>query len=267
MVDRDSPVTPDELHAYIDGELPADRHGAVEAWLASHPEDAVQVEQWRTQADAIRSRYGAVVSEPVPKRLELNQIILKQRRPWRAVAAAAVVALMLGGAGGWVARGMALPVPAAPAGVDAFTAEALNAHRLYTVEVRHPVEVTGAERAHLVQWLSKRLDRPLRAPDLEPMGLTLIGGRLLPGPTGGPTAFFMYENPNGERFTIYCMPSQAQDAALHYKAAEKVAAFYWVDRRVAYVVSGPAERKRLWDIAKASYDQLDRTNTAPRSGG
>ena len=41
MIDRDSPVTEDELHAYIDGELPADRMEAVTAWLAAHPEQAV----------------------------------------------------------------------------------------------------------------------------------------------------------------------------------------------------------------------------------
>ncbi len=40
MVDHNTPVTEDELHVYVDGELPADRREAVEAWLASHPEDA-----------------------------------------------------------------------------------------------------------------------------------------------------------------------------------------------------------------------------------
>ncbi len=58
MIDRDSPVTEDELHAYVDGELPADRRGAVEAWLASHPDDAARVAAWRAQAEAIRARYG-----------------------------------------------------------------------------------------------------------------------------------------------------------------------------------------------------------------
>ena len=30
MIDRDSPVTEDELHVYVDGELPGDRLAAVE---------------------------------------------------------------------------------------------------------------------------------------------------------------------------------------------------------------------------------------------
>ena len=72
MIDRDSPVTEDELHAYVDGELPADRQAAVEAWLASHPEDAARVAAWRAQAEAIRARYGAVANEPVPERLKVD---------------------------------------------------------------------------------------------------------------------------------------------------------------------------------------------------
>ena len=54
MIDRDSPVTEDELHAYIDGELPADRMEAVTAWLAAHPEQAVTVASWRAQSERIR---------------------------------------------------------------------------------------------------------------------------------------------------------------------------------------------------------------------
>ncbi len=58
MIDRDFVVTEDELHAYVDGELPAERRGAVEAWLAAHPDDAARVAAWRSQAELIRARYG-----------------------------------------------------------------------------------------------------------------------------------------------------------------------------------------------------------------
>ncbi|HKS63850.1 MAG TPA: anti-sigma factor, partial [Xanthobacteraceae bacterium] len=58
MIDREPPVTEEELHAYVDGELAADRRAAVERWLASHAEDAARVAAWRAQADAIRARYG-----------------------------------------------------------------------------------------------------------------------------------------------------------------------------------------------------------------
>ena len=61
MTDRDLPVTEDELHVYVDGELAADRREAVERWLASHPDDAARVAAWRAQAESIRARYGAIV--------------------------------------------------------------------------------------------------------------------------------------------------------------------------------------------------------------
>jgi len=40
MTDKDAPVTEDELHAYVDGELPAERRSIVEAWLNNRPDDA-----------------------------------------------------------------------------------------------------------------------------------------------------------------------------------------------------------------------------------
>jgi anti-sigma factor RsiW len=56
-----------------------------------------------------------------------------------------------------------------------FATEALDAYKLYVVEVRHPVEVPGSERAHMTQWLSKRLGEELRIPELQSIGLKLVG--------------------------------------------------------------------------------------------
>jgi len=259
MIDRNSPVTDEELHAFVDGELRGDRKEAVTAWLAVHPDDAALVGAWRSQADSIRARYGAVAHEPVPERLKLDQVIRRDRvngRSWAAMAAAAaIVAFVAGGAAGWMARGAAA---AAPTGFDTFTAEALDAYKLYVVEVRHPVEVPGSERTHMTQWLSKRLGSELRIPDLQSIGLNLVGGRLLPGPTGA-AAFYMYEGPSGERFTIYCTNAAVPETALRYKSGEGFAAFYWVDDKVAYVVSGPADRNRLEIVTKTVYEQVDKT--------
>ena len=79
MIDRDSPVTEDELHAYIDGELPGDRMEAVASWLAAHPEQAALVASWRAQTESIRTRYGAAAEEPVPERLKLDQVLKQDR--------------------------------------------------------------------------------------------------------------------------------------------------------------------------------------------
>ena len=255
MTDKNSPITDDELHAYVDGELPADRQSAVLEWLAAHPEAAAQIAAWRTQAEGIRLRYSATAGEPVPERLKLDALT-QRGRSWIAIAAAATVAAFLvGGVAGWMARGASA---ATPSGFETITSDALDAYKLYVVEVRHPVEVPGDERTHLTQWLTKRLGYEQRVPDLQSIGLKLVGGRLLPGATGA-AAFYMYEAASGERFTIYCAKADTPDTALRFKGSAGTAAFYWVDKDVAYVVSGPADRDRLEKVTQAIYAQIDKT--------
>jgi anti-sigma factor RsiW len=253
MIDRDQIVGEDELNAYVDGELPTERLGAVEAWLASHPDDAMKVAAWRQQAEFIRARYGAAVNEKPPQRLNVDRLTRRRYGALAAGIAATLVALVAGGIAGWTARGA---MAANPSNLALFTSDALDAYRLYTVEVRHPVEVPGDQQPHLQDWLSKRVGSQLRPPDLNKLGLKLVGGRLLPGPTG-PTAFFMYEGASGERFTLYCGRTSDQQTALLYTAGEHNAAYYWVDGNVAYVLSGPAQQDRLHEIAKSAYDQID----------
>ncbi|HWK97820.1 MAG TPA: anti-sigma factor [Pseudolabrys sp.] len=263
MTDHDKPVTDEELHAYVDGVVPDDRQEAVATFLAANPDAATLVAAWRAQADAIRARYGAVADEPVPARLQLDRIIAgdilatrRGSRPFRIAAAAVVLLAFAGGAGaGWTLRGAP---DHAPSGFDQMTAQALDAYRLYVVEVRHPVEVPGAEAAHLRQWLSKRVGYELRIPDLSALGLKLVGGRLLPGPTGSAAAFYMYENAAGERYTVYCAKAGDGETALRFKTGEQYAAVTWVDDNIGYVVSGPSDRDKLEKVAKNIYDQVDK---------
>jgi anti-sigma factor RsiW len=263
MTDSDLPVTEDELHAYVDGELAAERRAAVEAWLASHPDDAARVHLWRSQMEAIRARYGEVSAQPVPQRLTLDRLDRARHSRLALGVAAAIAALVVGAGAGWMARGASA---SAPSEIEAMTADALDAYKLYVVEVRHPVEVPGSESEHLVQWLSKRMGYPMRAPNLEDLGLNLIGGRLLPGPNGNAAAFLMYESAAGERFTLYCAHSTVANTAMRYNADGKASAFYWADGKVAYVVSGDADRKRLWKVAVAAYDQIDAQADRPPRG-
>jgi anti-sigma factor RsiW len=262
MVDHNNtPVTEDELHVYVDGELPADRREAVEMWLASHPEEAARVAGWRAQAEAIRARYGSVIDEPVPDRLTLARI-MKARRSWGAVAAAAAVAaFIVGGAAGWMARGASA---AAPSEVAVFTSEALDAHKLYISEVRHPIEVK-ADEDHLLPWLSKRVGTTLRAPDLGAFDLKLLGGRLLPG-VAGPAAMFMYEGANGERFTIYCSHIDAARTAFRYDAADGFGAVHWIESKYGWVISGPQNKDKLKSVAIAAYDQIESRTPPPSQG-
>ena len=256
MTDPRIPVTEDELHAYVDNELPAERRGDVEAWLAAHPDDAARVRSWRAMADALHARYDSVLDEAVPKRLEIERLVRQPRRWIFGAAAAALVAFIAGGTAGWAAHGAA----ATPSVFQSLTLEALDAHRLYVVEVRHPVEVPGSERAHLQQWLTRRCGWTVHAPELDATGLKLVGGRLLPGPVG-PASFLMYESASGERFTLYTSRARTGTTQMRYTAAENSGALYWSEDGVGYVLSGPGDKDRLNQVARLVYDQ------SAKSGG
>src|SRR3981189_2072559 len=115
MTEPNIPVTEDELHAYVDNELPAERRGDVEAWLTAHPDDAARVQSWRAMAEALHARYDSVADEAVPKRLEIERLG-RQARPWGYCAVAASLRACMGGGGGGGVdgarrRGGALDVP------------------------------------------------------------------------------------------------------------------------------------------------------------
>ena len=125
MINPRIPVTEDELHAYVDDELPAERRGDVEAWLAAHADDAERVRSWRAMAQTLHARYDAVADEPVPQRLDVDRLVREPRKWMYGAIAATLLAFIGGGAAGWLARGAA----AAPCAIQPTPPPAMNASR------------------------------------------------------------------------------------------------------------------------------------------
>ena len=252
-------ITEAELQAYADGRLAEERRAAVEAWLADRPEEAERIADYRRLHQEVRAAYQPVLDEPVPAHLTL---LREARRPWRRLAAIAgwvVLGAALGAIAGWELRGARVAaVPAADLGA-AMARRAAVAHATYSPEVRHPVEVGADQEAHLVAWLSKRLGAPLRAPKLEDVGYSLVGGRLLPG-DNGPVAHFMYQCNRGTRVTLYVRTEMAgnRETAFRYAREGNVGVFYWVDRKLGYALSSADIGKDdLLKVANAVYRQLN----------
>jgi anti-sigma factor RsiW len=256
MTEPQIPVTEDELHAYVDNELPADRRPFVDAWLAAHPGDAARVAAWQRMGDALRARYGSVADEPVPQRLDIDRLSRTPRRWLLSAAAAVLLAFATGGGIGWFAHGASAANIASVEPADSMREEAVAAHRLYINEVRHPIEVR-AEETHLLPWLSRRIGTTLRAPDLSQYDLKLLGGRLLPGPSA-PAALLMYEGASGERVTLYSTPMKLPASSFRYRDGETTASIQWVADNYGWVVSGPADKPRLKGVAMAAYEQMER---------
>jgi len=259
-------VEEDDLHARLDGQLPRDRTEDVDAYLAAHPEVEARFSEYAAQREALRLAFAAQASEPIPARLRIANILQeRQRRRYRQLAqiAAAGSLLVLGGIGGWAVRDLAGPLGSLPPGAVArmVTADAIAAHRTFSVEARHPVEVDAGQEAHLVQWLSKRLGRQLVVPDLTVAGFRLMGGRLLPA-EDGPAAHFMYQNGSGDRLTLYLRAGVGDETAFRYHEEGGVGAFYWSDEGFGYAIAAKADRDLLLRIAELVYQQ-----TSPDGAG
>jgi anti-sigma factor RsiW len=67
----------------------------------------------------------------------------------------------------------------------------------------------------------------------------------------------MYETPAGERYTFYCSRANTPRTALRYNTAGDAAAVLWVESDMGYVVSGPAEREKLIEIAQSAYREIE----------
>mgnify|MGYP001304820751 FL=1 len=62
-------VTPEEIAALADGELPAGREAAIREAIAADPELAKQVQRHRALAARLSQHYAPVLEEGVPDRL------------------------------------------------------------------------------------------------------------------------------------------------------------------------------------------------------
>lgn len=249
-------ITESELQAYADGRLEPGRRAAVDAWLATRPEEAERIADYRKLAETLRGVYDPVIAEGVPLRF------IRGRPRWKRYALAAgwmLIGILVGAIAGWELRDSR---PAAPSAADlgaVMARRAAIAHATYSPEVRHPVEVGADQEAHLVAWLSKRLGAPVRAPQMEETGYSLVGGRLLPG-DNGPVAHFMYQTPRGARITLYLRTEATgnRETAFRYAEEGKVRVFYWVDRKMGYALSsGDISKDELFKVADAVYRQLN----------
>jgi anti-sigma factor RsiW len=247
-----------DFQAYADGKLPEERRAVVAAWLAAHPDDAERMETYRRLSEELRSTYEGVLDEPVPERLRRA---LRPARARRVAMVALWVGLgaVLGGIAGWHLHSTDVPPAAAYDPADLMARRAAVAHATYSPEVRHPVEVGADQEAHLVKWLSKRLGTPLRAPHLESVGYSLVGGRLLPG-ENGPVAHFMYQCNRGTRVTLYVRGDMGSNRSTAFRFAREgnVGVFYWVDSKMGYALSsGDISKEDLLNVANAAYQQLN----------
>ncbi|MCK5917513.1 MAG: anti-sigma factor [Cocleimonas sp.] len=256
-------IQEDDLHAYVDNQLSVEKIEAVEALMRKDPAIAQQVDQWQQQNKAITALFSNDESLPVPEKLKLKNIMSEAKKnkpntykiPWFYSMAASLFLLVIGGTLGWFAHGLSQPLTK---NTTNFVNSAISAHQVYTVEVLHPVEVNADKQKHLVAWLSKRINHSLAVPNLEEYGYDFLGGRLLSMRKGKAAAQLMFENNEGKRVTLLVSKNQSyRDQALHLKNIDNINAYYWMDSKVAYSITGEMNSSALRKLSKSVYQQLN----------
>lgn len=252
------PTSEDDLHAHVDGQLPAARRAEVEAYLACNPEVAERVARFGRQRDALRAALAPIAAEPVPPQLNLAHMVSSRRGPrwpdWRTAAAACLL-LFAGGTSGWMLRGTAAE---ARIGIDALAEEANDSYAVFSQDNGRPVEITAADSAQLVSWVEDRLARRISLPDLSSTGYRLIGGRVVA--TGhGPAALLMYDNAQGTRIAVFMRPMvhKDQNAPMVRHRKGDAVSFAWADDGMGYsLVGGPEAATKLHPIADEARRQF-----------
>ncbi|SMF14769.1 Transmembrane transcriptional regulator (anti-sigma factor RsiW) [Tistlia consotensis] len=238
------------LHAYLDGELAPAQAAEVAARLEQDAGARARLAGWQEDRRRLKAALDPVLAEPLAPRLAAAAWSAPRgRRRAAALLARVAAALLLVAAfgAGWLVRDAAL----SPAQVTAFGRAALDAHRVFAAELRHPVEVPASQAGHLNAWLSNRIGVPIAAPDLSSAGYRLLGGRLLSEP-GRPVALYMYEDAAGRRLTLSLAHSRAGDGTgdLTFQARGRLQVVSWMAGPLDVALAGELDGDRLRGLAE-----------------
>ncbi|PRD55046.1 anti-sigma factor family protein [Phyllobacterium myrsinacearum] len=254
---NNSPITEDDLHAYVDQALSTARRDQVAQYLEQHPDEAERIASYRKQRDQLRSALAPISEEPVPPELNLARMLDSARRPrfpvWRS-AAAAVVLLAVGLTGGWSLQTLSQP---ATGGIIALADEATYSYQVYAGDKGRPVEIKASDQDSLVKWVSNRLGHNVSVPDLTGSGYRFMGGRVV-ATAHGPAGMFMYDDDNGTRLVMLTRAMAAdKNSPMLSQSAGLVQRISWSKAGIGYSLVGPLSTEVLNPLANEMRRQIE----------
>lgn len=233
------PPSERDLHAYVDHQLLESDRRVLETWLAAHPDVAVQVHAWQLDAQLLRASLSGVLQQPTNPELDpalIRQRLKRQSRRHVASAAVLLIAVSIGGIGGWHAREATQP-PMLP------MADAMQAFRLFAQDGIMPADYNAQESGNMQAWLDRYFNQAHRLPDLSASGFTPVSGRLLTTEQGA-AAMVLYEDHQGHRISFYIRPPGPENGFLPRgsRSADGLQAEYWSGGGYNYAMVSPADQ-------------------------
>ncbi|MGF6706747.1 anti-sigma factor family protein [Pseudomonas frederiksbergensis] len=233
------PPSERDLHAYVDHQLSdADRH-RVETYLANNGEVAAQVRAWQHDAQQLRAALGGALQQPANPQLDpamIRQRAKRQSRRHLASAAMLLIAVSVGGLGGWQARQMTLASAPLP------MTDAMQAYRLIAQQGILPADYKVSNDGDMQGWLDQYFSQAQRLPNLTASGYTPISGRLL-STEQGPAAMVIYEDQAGHKVSFYVRPPGPKNFLLPRgsRSDGELQAEYWSGAGYNYAMVSPSD--------------------------
>jgi anti-sigma factor RsiW len=238
--------SPDDLSAYLDGELaPAERE-VVARLLAACPEDAARVATYARLDEALRQGFATPAEDEGAHRLAEAVRARGALRRWRPVAAAAAILLLLvAGAGGWWAHGSL----GEPADLADLARDSAATYRVRTLAEAGPQTDPSA--------LASRIGRPVPVPDLGRFGFRLAGSALL-STDRGPALEVDYEDAGGRRIAcLFRRRPVTHDERLRVSERDGVTTAYGGDDDLAYTMTARTDPRELRAIAEVAFNETE----------
>ncbi len=242
-------IREEELHAFVDGQLPKGRCNAVLAYLGQHPQEIARLSAYAAQKEEIRRQLDALdlpgdnATTAALERAVAERLQGRGYQRWLRRVAAMVALLVVG----WWAH--AIHQDYVVDRLPGVVMEAAQAHRIFSKDSDRPVELTAGAAADMEAWFSTRLGEVVQIPSLQKLGLQLVGGRLLAGDSG-PVAQLIYEGENSYRLTLG-LSAEITDTGPEIEVVtfEGLKAGYWQEGHLIYAVVGPQTDQEMVAIA------------------
>jgi anti-sigma factor RsiW len=247
----------EDLHAYVDRQLPSERRPVVERFLRAHPESARRVAAYAAQREALCAALDGPASELIPARLD-PYLLLRHRQSerrsyWRA-AAAVLLAIGIGGSADWVLDG-GFGSDHLEQRADTFGQQAVAAYLTLAQANPQPLQVASIDS--LSTSVSKALGVAVRLHDTASTGFALVGGWVLPAPSGQAVQLSFRDVHDNTVITFYFEGRPGvKETPFRRVAGSAVPTVAWEDDDLACAISGAVEPERLEQLGRRIYDAL-----------
>ncbi|GLK89340.1 anti-sigma factor family protein [Pseudomonas turukhanskensis] len=233
------PPSDQDLHAYVDGHLNEADREQLQLYLAAHPAIAAKVQAWQQDAQHLRAALSGalhVVPNPQLDPTAIRHNLRRQRRRHFATAALLLIAVSVGGVGGWQARTLNFASHMLP------MADAVQAYRMFAVKDGMASDWTASTSNDPQRWLDQHFARADRIPDLADAGFKPVGGRMISTEQGA-AAMLVYEDGSGRKASFYIRPPGPQHYLLARGARRdgELQADYWSSDEYNYALVTQAD--------------------------